>query len=97
MRDPSDQAHIMTQYGDYHPRFDTEKLREKTKRIDIIRLVFIGVGGFFVIVFGVFLLLLFTGYFRERRDVFRIITIFALSGIRARIMTLAEPIFLIIV
>ena len=53
--------------------------------------------GFFIAsILGIFFIFLLFSFFRERRDVFRIVYIFWLSGIRAKILTLAEPIFLLV-
>jgi len=43
----------------------------------------------------VFFLFLLSAYFRERRDVFRMISIFRLTHLRSYVMTLGEPMSMI--
>lgn len=95
MKNTSDRSVIENAYSSYNPLFDADTIREFQSKILLLRQVFFGIFLFFAVILSVFFLLLLFAFFRERRDVFLMISIFGLSGIRARLMTLAEPILLI--
>lgn len=96
MRDISDMSYIQDKYSQYHLEFDLSMKHKLAKQINLIRNIFFGISLFFSSILGIFFVFLLFSFFRERRDVFRIVYIFWLSGIKARILTLAEPIFLLI-
>lgn len=95
MKDTHERSTIEKDYNTYNPLFDADTIREFQSKILLLRQVFLGIFLFFAAILSVFFLLLLLAFFRERRDVFLMISIFGLSGIRARMMTLAEPILLI--
>lgn len=95
MKNATDRNVIETTYRTYNPQFDADTIREFQSKISFLRQVFFGIFLFFAVILSVFFLLLLFAFFRERRDVFLMISVFGLSGIRARLMTLAEPILLI--
>ena len=88
---------IAQQYRDYHPQFDADTIKKAQAKIYFLRSIFFGVSFFLASLFAIFFIFLLFSFFRERRDVFRMIYIFGLTGIRARILTLAEPLSLLIV
>ncbi len=96
MRDTSLISTIEKKYSEYKLQFDAYMLRDLRGQIDFMRNIFLSITLFFLVIFGIFFLFLLFSFFRERRDVFRIISIFWLSWLRARMITLAEPIFLLL-
>ena len=83
-------------YRTYHPEFDIDAITKNQEKIYFFQRVFFGISLFMISIFGIFFVFLLFSFFRERRDVFRVIYIFGLSGFRARVLTLAEPIILLI-
>lgn len=96
MKDVRDRGEVEEKYTAYHPEFDIDSIKKTQEKIFYLRSVFLGISFFIASILGIFFVFLLFSFFRERRDVFRIVYIFWLSGIRARILTLAEPIFLLI-
>ena len=95
MKDINDHSMVATKYADYNPEFDSDSIAKFREQIFFLRNIFLGISLIISGILGIFFIILLFSFFRERRDVFRIVYIFGLSGIRARILTLAEPIFLL--
>lgn len=95
MKDINDRSMVATKYADYNPEFDSDSIAKFREQIFFLRNIFLGISLIISGILGIFFIILLFSFFRERRDVFRIVYIFGLSGIRARILTLAEPIFLL--
>lgn len=87
---------IRTKYSSYSIKLDRDSIKEFEKKVLLIRSIFVGIAVFMAGIFILFFLFLLFAFFRERRDVFRMVYIFGLTGIRARLLTLSEPIFLFI-
>jgi hypothetical protein len=96
MKDARDRAIVEQQYRTYNPEFDADAIVKFQAKIYFLRNVFFGISFFIVSILGIFFIFLLFSFFRERRDVFRVIYIFWLSGLRARVLTLAEPLVLLI-
>lgn len=96
MKDIQDKKMVQEKYGKYNPEFDIDSITKTQTKILFFRNIFLGISVFLVSIFGIFFIVLLFSFFRERRDVFRVIYIFGLSGFRARILTLAEPLVLLI-
>ena len=94
MHDVSMIPYIEEKYGKYHIQFDATMIQKRNEQIWFMKQVFFWFWLFFISLFGTFFLFLLFSYFRERREVFKIVYIFGLSGFRARVLTLAEPVFL---
>lgn len=88
---------IEKKYGQYRIEFDATKIQKLNNQIWFMKHIFLWCWVFFISLFGTFFLFLLFSYFRERRDVFKIVTLFGLSGFRARMITLAEPLFLVVI
>ncbi len=88
--------YIQKKYWKYNPKFDAQMILELNRQVDFMRNIFSAIAVIFSLVLSIFFVFLLFSFFRERRDVFRIIYIFWLSGIRARILTLAEPVSLML-
>ena len=97
MKDVRDRSIVQEKYGAYNPEFDIDSIKKAQEKIYFLRNVFFGISFFMASILGIFFVFLLFSFFRERRDVFRIVYIFGLSGIKARILTLAEPIFLLVI
>lgn len=95
MKNPQDRAEVEKKYSSYHPEFDIDSIKKTQEKIYFLRSIFFGISFFIASILGIFFVFLLFSFFRERRDVFRIVYIFWLSWIRAKILTLAEPIFLL--
>ena len=85
---------IRTKYGSYNIKLDRDSIKEFQHKISIIRSIFFGIAIFMAWIFVLFFLFLLFAFFRERRDIFRMVYIFGLTGLRARLLTLSEPILL---
>ncbi len=96
MKDIQDRTLVEQKYGAFHPEFDIDAIAKNQEKIYFFQRVFLGISFFMISIFGIFFIFLLFSFFRERRDVFRVIYIFWLSGFRARVLTLAEPIILLI-
>ncbi|MBP9812110.1 hypothetical protein KBC86_01900 [Candidatus Gracilibacteria bacterium] len=96
MKDVAQIPYIEKKYSMYHLQFDAKMKQELDGQVDLIRNTFLGIALFFTSILAIFFTFLLFSFFRERRDVFRLVYIFGLSGIRARILTLAEPLLLLI-
>ncbi len=96
MKDVRDRSTVEQQYRTYNPEFDADAIVKFQAKIYFLRNVFFGISFFIVSILGIFFIFLLFSFFRERRDVFRVIYIFGLSGLRARVLTLAEPLVLLI-
>jgi hypothetical protein len=79
MRDTADIDMIRSRYGVYHPSFDLYRIHGREEQIGIIRDIFLGVALFFAIILFLFFILLLLSYFRERRDIFRLVSVFGLT------------------
>jgi hypothetical protein len=95
MKDLKYRGLIEQKYSAYNPEFDIDAMAKTQEKIYFFRNIFLGISLFFVTIFSIFFVILLFSFFRERRDVFRVVYIFGLSGFRARALTLAEPIFLL--
>jgi hypothetical protein len=96
MKDTMNKKQVQEKYSLYNPEFDIDAIAKTQEKILFFRNIFLGISLFLVSIFGVFFVILLFSFFRERRDVFRVIYIFGLSGFRARVLTLAEPLVLLI-
>lgn len=94
LKDTSDIEIIRSTYNQYNLRFDRDGFREFEQKINIIRNVYLGISLFLGGVLVIFFMFLVFSFFRERRDVFRIVYIFGLRWMRSRLLTLSEPILL---
>jgi hypothetical protein len=86
----------MSKYADPYElsfdREDIEKLRQKTRFLGTCISLF---GAFLFSILFIVLSFLFTGYFRERYDLYRMFFLFGIGRIRARALLLIEPLFLV--
>ena len=96
MKDIRDTKMVREKYSMYNPEFDIDASAKTQAKIYFFRNIFLGISLFLVSIFFLFFVVLLFSFFRERRDVFRVIYIFWLSWFRARVLTLAEPLFLLI-
>jgi hypothetical protein len=96
MKDMWDLQKVREIYRAYHPEFDRDTIAKAQEKVFFLRNVFLGISIFLISIFGIFFIVLLFSFFRERRDVFRVIYIFGLSWLRARFLTLAEPLGLLI-
>jgi len=96
MKDIKNQDAVRQKYAPYNIEFDIDSIRKLQEKMFFVRNIFLGISFFIASILGIFFVFLLFSFFRERRDVFHIVFIFGLSGIRARILTLAEPIFLLV-
>ena len=96
MKDIRDRNIVATKYAAYNPEFDVDSIAKAKEQIFFLRNVFLGISFVIATILGIFFVFLLFSFFRERRDVFRIVYIFGLSGIRSRLLTLAEPMFLLV-
>jgi hypothetical protein len=85
----------MRDYGAYRIVFDMDEMRTLSDRIRMFGLIIFGGGAFFVGIMALLSGILLVSYFRERRDMYRLIELLGLSGIRARLGTLGEPLILV--
>jgi hypothetical protein len=97
MKDPADITTIKARYGAYHSGFDLYRIHGREEQIGFIGEVFLGIAVFFMIVLSLFFAFLLLSYFRERRDIFRLVAILWLTWLRAHLLTLLEPISLMII
>jgi hypothetical protein len=96
MRDPADIELIRTRYGAYHPSFDLYRIHGREEQIGLIGEIFLWIAVFFSTVLLLFFTFLLLFYFRERRDIFRLVAVFGLTGYRTHLLTLLEPILLMV-
>lgn len=96
MKDIHDRKIVEQKYGAYNPEFDIDAIAKTQAKIYFFRSIFLGISLFLGSIFGIFFIVLLFSFFRERRDVFRVIYIFGLSGFRALVLTLAEPLVLLV-
>lgn len=76
MKQLEDKASIEKDYSKDNPIFDIEGIKEFEHKTESIAII---IGGIVNVVMGVmivFLLFLLMSYFRERRDVFRMVSVF---------------------
>lgn len=91
MKNPKDADAIKNDYQKIHLTFDKEENAQFRGQIFFIGMVFFLVGGFMISLFFLFFIFLLLGYFRERSDVFTMISTFGLKNISSYKMTLGEP------
>lgn len=96
MKDIHDMQMIREKYAAYSPEFDIDAIAKIQAKIIFFRNIFLSISLFLVSIFCIFFIILLFSFFRERRDVFRMMYIFGLSSFRARILTLWEPIILLL-
>jgi hypothetical protein len=95
MKDVSMISSLEKKYARYHLQFDAKMLQELNQKIALLQNIFLSITLFFISILGIFFVFLLFSFFRERRDVFRIIYIFGLSSFRSRMLNIAEPFLLI--
>lgn len=88
MKDIHDMQMIREKYAAYSPEFDIDAIAKIQAKIIFFRNIFLSISLFLVSIFCIFFIILLFSFFRERRDVFRMMYIFGLSSFRARILTL---------
>ena len=76
MKDPKDRAELEKTYSKEKLRFDIDGIQKQQEQMTIIAVILSGLIGGVIILMLVFFLFLLAGYFRERRDVFRMISVF---------------------
>jgi len=96
MKNPADRAALEREYSKEKLRFDVDGIKKKQEQMSLIALGVSAIVGGITLLMVIFFLFLLAGYFRERRDVFRMISIFGLSHPRSYLMTLGEPIGMIL-
>ena len=79
MKDMRDLQKVRETYRTYHPEFDRDTIAKAQEKVFFLRNVFLGISIFLISIFGIFFIVLLFSFFRERRDVFRVIYIFGLS------------------
>ncbi len=76
MKNPQDRAEVEKKYSSYHPEFDIDSIKKTQEKIYFLRSIFFGISFFIASILGIFFIFLLFSFFRERRDVFRIVYIF---------------------
>ena len=76
MKDIRDTKMVREKYSMYNPEFDIDASAKTQAKIYFFRNIFLGISLFLVSIFFLFFVVLLFSFFRERRDVFRVIYIF---------------------
>jgi hypothetical protein len=95
MKNSGDQANIRKSYGDYTLTFDSDSQKKLQEKLRGVQYAIGGIVTVIVLIMLFFFFFLLSGYFRERRDVFRMISIFGLDTPRSYVLTLGEPLGII--
>lgn len=75
-------------------RFEIDEIAETKRKIGLAGSIVFAIGTAIVAMFGIFFIFLLGGYFRERKNIFTIISLFGLKSIKSYILTIWEPLFL---
>lgn len=97
MKNLEEKNRLKEKYKNLHLTFDNDKIEELETRLTTISIVFLAI---FIFIWGVILMIiifLLGGIFRESVSVYRIIHTFGIYGAKSRILTLWEPILLMII
>lgn len=88
---------IKKDYGKLNLVFDQDRIRDFQKKLALIALIVGTLGAWVVSIVLILFIFILTGYFRERREVFRMIWVFWLNSPRSYILTIGEPVGMVIV
>lgn len=94
MKHPENRGQIESSYAHLNMVFEMDEIKETKRRISLIGTILFFIGMMMSSVFGMFFLLLLGGYFRERKDIFRMISLFGLNSLRSYTLTIGEPMLL---
>lgn len=75
-------------------RFEIDEIAETKRKIGLAGKIVFAIGTAIVAMFGIFFIFLLGGYFRERKNIFEIISLFGLKSLKSYILTIGEPLFL---
>ncbi len=97
MQNPWEKEILKEKYHNLTLSFDSDKINELQEELDTLKLSFLVI---FTIVWGiisVIILFLLGGIFRESRSIYRMIGTFGIFTLRSRLLTLWEPILLMVI
>lgn len=94
IKDLKNRHEIEQKYSQYSLTFEVDKIQEMRDRINLAGSIIFGIGSFIVALFAIFFLFLIGGYFRERKDIFKLISLFGLTSLRSYMISIGEPVFL---
>lgn len=77
--------------------FEIDEINETKEKINNIAIVIFGFGIIIISIIILFFIFLLSGFFRERKNIFQLISLFGLKSKKSYFMTMWEPIFLIII
>lgn len=88
----SHRAEIEEKYSTITLRFEIDEIAKTKEKVHFISNIFHIIRLFVIGLFGIFFAFLLGGFFRERKYIFEMISLFGLKSRKSYSMTLGEPI-----